>query len=878
MRPLKLYIEGLQSFRQLQEIDFERLSAGGLFGIFGKTGSGKSSILDAMVTALYGDTGKKREKRDLINLSCDRAYVKFVFETNEKGGKAVYTVERSFRVRKGGSMDNTANVYKKTIEGDLVVADSISGADKVIQDIIGLNADEFKKCVVLPQGEFASFIKADRSERLKIIGSLFNLEQYGEKLFEKVAHRKNITGIELGKTDTAINTLGDFDYADIDRLDEKIETGKKNSLSAEKEIALKKGNLKNYECIINDVREINRLTALHESILQKKPLAETYRQKAESCKKANSVIPFAEECGRLSADIKEYKKKLSEGAEKLNIYGISLEKLQTEKNNAEKEFSEKGQDIKSKIALLDSLKSESERLIKKTREREMLLRQYAALKEKLSAETQNKERFNCQISKIKAEIENAEKAADIGLLVKKGFTEGSLSEINSAIDFLRRDYGGSLPHFTDLKGQRENELDKLKGCGCGNFEESLKQLKELKNNREKLEEGFKQSVFNENRLQNEICKTTEGGSGIKADIDGIIQKFKSLGFDCLTVEEIDKQTIRFNSDYSLLKSRQDKAVFNYEKCRADLTAAQSEVNTYNALLKNAETELAGKNLRLTESLKIAGFGSGKEAFDAKLSDGALAEYEKFVKEYDEDLIITEKNILQLKTRLNGAAADEGKFDRLSAELKTTENRLSDIKASLAVDCEKLKGLKEKREKLIALKTRHNELLNLMDKIQLLYSLVKGKNFMEYVAEEYILDITQSASVQILRLTGGRFALAYKEGCFYVADNYSGGELRSVNTLSGGETFLVSLSLAVALSEAIVKMSDKPVEFFFLDEGFGTLDRELCDTVMNTLEKLKRSHFTIGLISHVPELMQRLPYKLTVNPPDENRGSAVQHFM
>ena len=165
---------------------------------------------------------------------------------------------------------------------------------------------------------------------------------------------------------------------------------------------------------------------------------------------------------------------------------------------------------------------------------------------------------------------------------------------------------------------------------------------------------------------------------------------------------------------------------------------------------------------------------------------------------------------------------------------------------------------------------------LLGELSSLYGLVKGKNFMEYVAEEFIQEITMSASRHTAHLTGGRFSLLYKDGVFLVEDNYSGGELRSVNTLSGGETFLVSLSLAVALSEAIVKMSDKPIEFFFLDEGFGTLDRELCDIVMTTLEKLRQTHFTIGIISHVPELMQRLPCKLLITPPNENSGSTVRH--
>ncbi|MBQ9081177.1 MAG: hypothetical protein IJY26_00890, partial [Clostridia bacterium] len=99
----------------------------------------------------------------------------------------------------------------------------------------------------------------------------------------------------------------------------------------------------------------------------------------------------------------------------------------------------------------------------------------------------------------------------------------------------------------------------------------------------------------------------------------------------------------------------------------------------------------------------------------------------------------------------------------------------------------------------------------------------------------------------------------------------------VHTLSGGETFLVSLSLALSLSTAIHQKSLRPIEFFFLDEGFGTLDEELVDTVMDSLEKLKNENFCIGIISHVGELKNRLENKITVIKADGEHGSSVRLY-
>ena len=105
-------------------------------------------------------------------------------------------------------------------------------------------------------------------------------------------------------------------------------------------------------------------------------------------------------------------------------------------------------------------------------------------------------------------------------------------------------------------------------------------------------------------------------------------------------------------------------------------------------------------------------------------------------------------------------------------------------------------------------------------------------------------------------------------------NGHGGNLRAVKTLSGGETFLVSLSLALSLSAAICLKSLRPIEFFFLDEGFGTLDSKLVDTVMDVLGKLSKT-FAVGLISHVEELKHRIENKILVTGATESHGSQVQ---
>ena len=129
----------------------------------------------------------------------------------------------------------------------------------------------------------------------------------------------------------------------------------------------------------------------------------------------------------------------------------------------------------------------------------------------------------------------------------------------------------------------------------------------------------------------------------------------------------------------------------------------------------------------------------------------------------------------------------------------------------------------------------------------------------------------------MQLTRNRFRIEVdKEGSFEIIDDFNGGLTRPVRSLSGGETFLTSLALALALSSQLQLKGGVPLEFFFLDEGFGTLDSDLLDTVMMTLEKVHSEHMIIGIISHVPELKNRLHRRILVIPADDRgKGSTIQ---
>ena len=165
MKPIKLEIEGLNSFETKQTLDFAKLGSG-VFGIFGKTGSGKSTILDAITLALYGKVERTKQNIDFVNTKSNKAVVSLEFEIFTSGETRKFLVTRSFSRKKNGKdLEASAALYEYE-NGDkkLIEEGSVKVGDKIFS-IIGLGVHEFAKCIALPQGEFSAFLQAKPAER-----------------------------------------------------------------------------------------------------------------------------------------------------------------------------------------------------------------------------------------------------------------------------------------------------------------------------------------------------------------------------------------------------------------------------------------------------------------------------------------------------------------------------------------------------------------------------------------------------------------------------------------------------------------------------------------------------------------------------------------
>lgn len=880
MRPISLSLQGIRSFKNKQIIDFEWLTQNRLFGIFGNTGSGKSTILSSIIIALYGkiDDGNA-EQKDFISLGQDSAEIEFEFEIKN----IKYRVVRSYKVRPSGINSKAVLVQRDELGNYLTIADMTKTVNEKVEEIIGLSITEFRKCVVLPQGEFASFLNATPADRLVIIGKLFDLEQYGEVLYYKISERVKELNQKLIAINSAINAIGEFDYIEIEqsieneiRLNTELENLNNELKLLDKLIQEQKQTKEDLDTLNLAKSKMQRIDAKTDEFVLKQNLKEKH-ERAE--KVSDHIDELTSEKTNLSQRQKDFQ--YAEG-----LYNKTFSEFQTKKDNLAKLIEENKKNAAAALVKLSKLNALSPRYDElKIREQDLInlkeeykkasdsIKACEALKDDLL--TKQKDAI-IKLQKTTMDREILDKIKE--WLEKNAFLDGRLDEANYAGNFLKDKNSEFSCHFQTRAKEivlSKNELAE----NSGEFD------REKYNNLKKLEEelNFKQQKFGieiekiTGKIELEKQKGESiiaQGQDIKKNIEQIRKELALNNADFNTFEEFKAELILTDKikDFAEKESLMcDQALKELEN---NLTSAKNKMDSTFAVYESSKTAFQIKEQNCFKYLSEAGFLSLEDAKSALLTKKEYNFLCQEIEEYKNSKLVLKEQITSLNKKIEAVEFSMDLFNQNTQQKTFGDVKVLDLTRNIALEKQKINDLKIRRQRLEDSKIQKSQITAQYDNAKELEGLVKGKKLMEYVAEEFLQDITNGANHHIARLSGGRYILNYKSEGFFVTDNYSGGILRKVSTLSGGETFLISLSLAVALSEAIAKRSDKAIEFFFLDEGFGTLDKDLCDTVIQSLENLKDSHFTIGLISHVPELVRRMEYKIMVSPPNEEKGSVI----
>ena len=327
MKPIKLKIKGLNSFIEEQTIDFDKLTDRGFFGIFGPTGSGKSTILDGITLALYGNVSRKSS--NYINTNCDRLNVNFEFQISGAVVKR-YSIDREFRRKNDGSINSGKCKIVDITEKDKeeVLADGVKTINKKVEEIIGLNLEDFTRTVVLPQGKFSEFLKLEGKDRRDMLERLFNLQQYGDNLSRKLSAK-----ISKEKTENSvlIGQLSGYNHISEDTLKEKEEILEefKNNL----------GILKSeLEIIEKNYKENEEIWKLQLELAEYKNKEKILKEKEDEINKDIEKIKLGECGAKVVPYIKAFEntiKEFHENEMQLDKLKLSIDKVKEEKEKIE---------------------------------------------------------------------------------------------------------------------------------------------------------------------------------------------------------------------------------------------------------------------------------------------------------------------------------------------------------------------------------------------------------------------------------------------------------------------------------------------------------------------------------------------------------------
>ncbi len=509
--------------------------------------------------------------------------------------------------------------------------------------------------------------------------------------------------------------------------------------------------------------------------------------------------------------------------------------------------------------------------------------EFNTLKDKIEEFNLKKENLEKNLEKLKEEKNNLEnifnkaevilcekivREKEIASKVKELDKELKLknSELNSIKNELKIE-DIKLENDLILKKEKEkNLLEKEIKILRTQLEESNKIKDELREKRDALKEDY---LSQKSLLDGKVEVYREKERMIKGSLKGLIDE--ALPIEKIDIkgllEDLQLEIDYIEKSYLNLSEEKEKLEKAFNNMNQEMAVTKERVNSLKLRKENEEKKV---NLALEEE----GFKTILEVKEGILSKDEKEKLKILIEEYHNNLIKVRANIELLIKKLNGKSLTEEEWTRVLQEKNNTEKELKEVeelKIRLVTESESIKKKLEEQRDILEIKSKQEHKLALLSDLEKLF---KGKKFVEFIAANQLKYISIEASKKLKDITNGVYGLEVDEnGKFIIRDYKNGGAERDASTLSGGETFLASLALALSLSSQIQLKGTAPLELFFLDEGFGTLDDNLLDVVMSSLERLHNERLSVGIISHVESIKNRVPVKLILTPAEAGLGGS-----
>ncbi len=907
MKPLRLKLQAFGPYLEPVEIDFTRFDEAGLFLISGPTGGGKTSILDAMSFALYGRaTGGRRDFPAMRHMGAGDE-VQTLVEFDFSLGGTTYRFRRTRYIHSLRGKDRTEPRESHTCyawkDGEWALAES--GSDSAVrayaEKLLHLTAEQFSQVIVLPQGDFLRLLRANSREKGEMLRTLFAAEKWKE-LTERFNNRAKGLEAELRELEARRGSLLQKEGAESPgALRALWEAAAQREIQLRKESDAMQALAQQTGQTLQAAETFARLTA------EKKQAQEAHRAAQERLAALQKQAPAAFAQRERAQKLREEGVKAAQEAARLTERKAALQRAESAREKAKAAQAE-AEKLRQKLAEFDRQEEEIGLRVKKgaafvqqaqqaANALPQLLKEQSELNETLKALDELEKRRLAAAQALK-EFEKARREAEQARL-----TQETLSlRLSRQEAILRRNAALGLAH-----GLRPGEPCPV----CGSTEhpapaqgqEAVLDAGELDALRASEKEARQKAL--------EAMAASQAASRESARHDAALEEQQALcgklGVSreeaARSLEELQAKLTETEKNAALLPKAQQRLDALNAQWQA-LTEEKSRERQNLSALEAGAAELT----RSADELARESGGESPEALDKAVA-GLIARRQQMEQEAEaltQAAQQLENELERADTALQLAAAALEKATGQLAEAAQPDRPfppLEELRAQ-AESCRKqAMALTEETGKALTAAASLRQTLETVERIgsafdekELLYrrtnrlaEAMVGKNPMKLPILQYVLsimldEVLACANRYFSVLSRGRYALRLMEGP-KGGRAQSGLDLevldgdsmlpRSIETLSGGEQFLASLSLALGLSE-VVQNSSGAVELgsLFIDEGFGSLDTETLDTAMKALAMLRGGGRLVGIISHVSELKTRIPCRIEITRDERGRSHAA----
>lgn len=915
MRPIRLTMSAFGPYASKTVLDLDQLGTSGLYLITGDTGAGKTTIFDAITFALYGEASGDRRAAGMFRSKYAAAEIPTEVELVFVYAGKQYTVRRNPeyerpKTRGEGSTLEHANAELWYPDGRVITKNR--DVDRAIEEIMGIDRNQFAQIAMIAQGDFWKLLFAPTDERKKIFRRIFKTESY-QILQEKLKEESGTLNAECGKARDSIKQYisgiscdedhvlainvkkakeGTMPVAEVIELLEQLlkdDEGREKQLNAaikesEKLLETINGNLGKIEAREKAEKDlIQARNELKKENENNKKLKDAFE--AEKAKKPE-IDKASEEKTRIETEYPRYdalddlKNLIITAEEKIENDEKKLEEDQTTYDDDKKAYENEKKELESFTDVgagkekLSRQKDKAEEKKKKLGDLSRLIEEYHKKTDDL-ADLQEKYRKAKEVfQKATADYEEKNRAfldEQAGILAES-LEEGKPCPVCGSVEhpcIARK--SENAPTEAQLKESKE-AADTARTVAEEKSGDCISARTALDNKKEEIEKQIKELGFS--------CGIEEAESKLPDKKQAVVSEIASLSKE---LDEIDKKIKRKLE----LSENLPKKEIELNKIFEDLTKRKTQLGVDKASLKanKEQFEKESKSLKFTskadaeqEARRLEKvIADGKVAFDTAQTELAkskekIAEFEGSIKQLKEQLATDCGLNREEEEKKKAAISDKKKAD--DAESKNVHSRIDKNKTAL-------KNINDKSGDLKTLEKRYTWIRALSNTAN---GNVSGKEKImleTYIQTTYFDRIIARANTRFLVMSSGQYELKRRREAennrsqsgldLDVIDHYNGSE-RAVNTLSGGEQFKASLSLALGLADEIQSSAGGvKLDTMFVDEGFGSLDDESLDQAMKALSGLADGNRLVGIISHVNELKNRIDRQIVVKK-EGSKGS------